>query len=62
MTDELQGWTYFGGPLDGEPVELEPGWPAPDEISHVGWSGHYRQMPEQKRYEWTEQPLPGRSH
>lgn len=52
-----EDWTYYGGER-GEIVEFEPGWPPPNEMSHVEWTGHYKQNREKHRYEWSEEPMP----
>ncbi len=50
--------TYYGGPCDGEDVVLEPGWPPPDQIGHLIWTGRYILNASKHRYEWTEEPMP----
>lgn len=55
---DVTGWRYFGGPLDGEPFVLEPGFPPPDEEGHEDWTGHYAMEPEAKRYAWVAKPMP----
>lgn len=65
MTDDINPpLHYYGGPRDGELVQLEPGWAAPDRLSHIDWAtGHYEleYVPESKsqRYVWRSAPLPG---
>lgn len=44
---------FFGGPDDGRPVVLEPGWPRPDVIGHRDWPGDgYVWNYDQGRFEW----------
>lgn len=61
MTDDIDPpLHYYGGPRDGELVQLEPGWPTPDRLSHVDWAtGHYELNLDSRRYVWRSAPLLG---
>lgn len=44
---------FFGGPDDGKPVVLQPGWPRPDVIGHRDWPGDgYVWNYHLNRFEW----------
>lgn len=53
-----QAYYYSGGPLDGEVVELEEGWPYPEVIGAVSWLGEYVQNFIIRRYIWTLLAVP----
>jgi hypothetical protein len=48
----------MGGPLDGELIEVEDGWPMPDAYSHHDFNGtgQYVRLPLSSVFWWTPSP------